>query len=350
MPRRSRFFILKSLVDDTFRQAIASGICAMMLAVTAVCSLLCLSVHVWGDVSLDGGDETVYFLPSHSPYPTSSSPSLGREARVPLETDPDLARREGVETVRGRVSLAFGAVSFPMSRERIDAVRFLETVLAGGVAGTFGLLLSLVCTAGFVPTFLEPTAASVLIAKPVARWKLLIGKYGSVLMFVGSQVALFVVLTWLCLGVRTAIWDTTYLWCIPLLVLQFAVYYSFSVLLAVITRSTVACVFGSVLFWLLSWGVNYSSVMAHGLPEAQSPPRAAIALADASYWVSPKPIDAALILFNTLDAQHHFEKPPVFKVLESGHAFSPRMSLLSSLVLTGAILALSAHEFNATDY
>ncbi len=48
----------------------------------------------------------------------------------------------------------------------------------------------------------------------------------------------------------------TYWWCIPLLLLQFAIFYSFSVLLGVITRSTVACVFGAVLFWLLAWGIN----------------------------------------------------------------------------------------------
>ena len=85
------------------------------------------------------------------------------------------------------------------------------------------------------------------------------------LTFVGFQVVLFVVLTWLALGLRTDVWDMTYWWCIPLLLLQFAVFYSFSVLLAVITRSTVACVFGSVLFWLLAWGINYGSVMARGL-------------------------------------------------------------------------------------
>ena len=74
---------------------------------------------------------------------------------------------------------------FPVSRERSDAVHFLELLLAGGIAGTLGLLLALVWTAGFVPTFLEPSAASVLLAKPVARWQLLLGKYLGVLTFVG---------------------------------------------------------------------------------------------------------------------------------------------------------------------
>ncbi len=340
MPPRSNLAVLKLLTADTFRQAVASGVCAMMLAVTAVCSLLCLSVNVSGDVALHGGGETVYFLPAPP----------GGVRGAPAGADPGRARREGVETIGGRMSLAFGAVSFPLGRDRGDAVRFLEILFAGGIAGTFGLLLALVWTGGFVPTFLEPRAASVLIAMPVARCQLLIGKYCGVVAFVGSQVALFVALTWLGLGARTGVWDTAYLGCVPLLLLQFAVFYGFSVLLAVVTRSTVACVFGSVLFWLLSWGINYASVMARALPGHQSLPARTLTLADAAYWVSPKPVDAALILFDAMDARHHFEKPAVFTLLESRPSYSPRASILSSLALCGVLLALAAYEFNATDY
>jgi ABC-type transport system involved in multi-copper enzyme maturation permease subunit len=211
-------------------------------------------------------------------------------------------------------------------------------------------LLALVWTAGFVPTFLEPSAASVLLAKPVARWQLLLGKYFGVLTFVGFQVVLFVVSTWIALGVRTHVWGMTYWWCIPLLLLQFAVFYSFSVLLAVMTRSTVACVFGSVLFWLLAWGINHGCVMARGALERQYLPAGTRTLAEAAYSIFPKPIDAGLILFNALNAENHFEKPAVFKLLESGGGFSPHLSILSSLALTMVLLALSTYEFNAKDY
>ena len=40
----------------------------------------------------------------------------------------------------------------------------------------------------------------------------------------------------------------------------------------------------------------------------------------------------------------------VFKLLESGQAFSPQLSILSSLVITAVLLALSAYEFNTKDY
>jgi ABC-type transport system involved in multi-copper enzyme maturation permease subunit len=338
----------------------------MMLAVTAICVVLCLSVSVSGDVALRGGDEPGFFLPPPSPRAVAPSVIAGLAGSSPLEAvaltaasqkawfsleaNPALARHEGIETLKGRMTLAFGAISFPVSRERRDSVHFLQLLLGGGIAGTLGLLLALVWTAGFVPTFLEPTAASVLLAKPVGRGRLLLAKYFGVLTFVAFQVLLFVGLTWLALGVRTDVWDTTYWWCIPLLVLQFAVFYSFSVLLGVVTRSTVACVFGSVLIWLVAWGMNYGRVMARSVAESHSVPSSTLALAEAAYWIAPKPIDAGLILFNTLDAQHHFEKPEVFKLLESGQAFSPQWSILSSLVITAVLLALSAYEFKAKDY
>jgi ABC-type transport system involved in multi-copper enzyme maturation permease subunit len=366
MNERSQFAVLPQLIRDTFRQASASGISWMMLAVTALCAALCLSVNVSGDVPIYAENEPGYFLPPTSQRALSSSVVLvlagsqpletatltataGRKVWFAFETDPALARREGIETISGHMTLAFGAISIPMSRERSDSVHFLELVLAGGIAGTFGVLLALVWSAGFVPTFLEPQAASVLLAKPSARWQLLIGKYVGVLTFVGFQVILFVGATWLALGLRTGIWDMAYWWCVPLLLLQFAVFYSFSVLLAVLTRSTVACVFGSLLFWLVAWGINYGTVMAHGTMDNQSVSSGTRVLADAAYWISPKPIDAGLILYDALGAKQE-EKPEIFKLLAAWKSFSPQLSILSSLVITGAFLALSAHELNAKDY
>jgi ABC-type transport system involved in multi-copper enzyme maturation permease subunit len=362
--RGPKFGTLMQLILDTFRQANASGITWMMLAVTGICAMLCLSTNASGDAPIYAEDEQGYFLPRTTPSVVARSVVLVLAASRPLEAaaltvaaskevwfrpevNPQSARKEGVETVGGQITLAFGAISVPMGRERQDSVHFLELLLAGGIAGTLGVLLALVWTAGFVPTFLEAHAASVLLAKPAARWQLLLGKYFGVLTFVGCQVVLFVGSTWLALGVRTGVWDTAYLWCIPLLLLQFAVFYSFSVLLAVMTRSTVACAFGSVLFWLLGWGINYGAALARGMSETV--PHFTRILSDAAYWISPKPIDAGLILFNALDAQRHFEKPVAFKLIEE-QAFSPSLSILSCLALTAALLALSAHELNATDY
>jgi hypothetical protein len=91
-------------------------------------------------------------------------------------------------------------------------------------------------------------------------------------------------------------------------------------------------------------------VMASGVEEPQRLSPFTLVLTKAAYWISPKPIDAGLILYNTLDAHQHFEKPVVFKVLESGQTFSPSLSLLSSVAIAVVLLALSAYEFSTKDY
>lgn len=366
MTPSAAWIILRQLVRDTFRQSRASGIFWMMLVVTSVCVLLCLSVRVSGDVAIRGGEEPPLFRPPPSPWQVASAvvlplASTGLLQSIPLlatserawrsqELNPDLARREGVDIVGGRLTLAFGAVAIPIRRDRADAVRTLQLFFAGGIADTLGLLLALIWTAGFLPTFLEPAAASVLLAKPVPRWALLLGKYVGVLAFVAFQAILFVGLTWLALAVRTGVWEAAYLWSIPLLLLQFAVFFSFSVLIAVSTRSTVACVLGSILFWFLGWGMNYAWIMIGAVPESQAFTPLVLRLVDLAYWISPKPIDLGLILFNALDAQQHFAKPAFFQTLETKEAFSPEWSILSSLSITAVVLGLSTYEFSTTDY
>ena len=141
---RCNLGFLKHLIQDTFRQAVASGICWMMLVVTAICVVFCLSVDVSGDVALHSDSEPVFFLPQPQDHAIVPSAGASQAGRLPLETDPALARREGIETINGRMTMEFGAVSFPVSRERSDAVHFLQLILASGIAGTFGLLLTLV--------------------------------------------------------------------------------------------------------------------------------------------------------------------------------------------------------------
>src|SRR4030088_1674685 len=98
------------------------------------------------------------------------------------------------------------------------------------------------------------------------------GKYAGVLAVVFLHLVVFVGGTWLGLGAHTGVWNASYLLCVPILLLHFAIFFSFSLLLAVCTRSTVVCVFGSIVFWFLCWGMNYGRhavvTAAHLAPES----------------------------------------------------------------------------------
>src|SRR5205085_10447619 len=126
-------------------------------------------------------------------------------------------------------------------------------------------------------------------------------KYFGVVLFVAVQAALFVAGTWLGLGVSTGVWDGSYWFAVPLLVVNFAVFYAVSALLAVCTRSTVVSVFGTLLFWVLCWAMNFTHHRIVAFPPPEVTP-ATTFLLDVGYWALPKPLDLSGIFFESMRA------------------------------------------------
>ncbi len=324
------------LVRDTFRQSIAYGIFAVLLAVSLLSIAVCLSVGVHGPVSLAQGEDAPDFVPRNDPD----------------ASQPEKLKSSGVLVANGRLTLAFGAIDVPWGRDTRDGIHFLELVLAGGVADTLGLLLTLIWTAGFLPSFLESRNVCVLLAKPAPRWVLILGKYLGVLAFVLFHSVILVGGTWTAIGLRTGFWDPTYLLCVPLLLLQFSIFFAFSVLLAVWTRNAVVCVFGSILFWCLAWSMNFGRhafVMSTDLVAESFRSTLLGGLVDLGYWLLPKPADLGLLLFHSLGAGNHFGPLLDYDAL-SAHGFSMLLSVASSLAIGAFLLFASARKFQLTDY
>ena len=328
-------FTVRWLIQDTFRQSRASGIFWLMLGVSTICILTCLSIDIV---------DVPHYDPQH---PNLLSPQeakrLAREKGLTLA---QLQKEEGVTVIEGQITFAFGAISIPWNNFRENSIRFVQFILAGRVADTMGVLLALIWTAGFLPSFLQKSSASVLLAKPVPRWSLLAGKYLGVLIFVAFQLSIFVFGTWLALGARTGVWSTNYLLCLPVVLMHFAVFFSFCVMLAVSTRSTVACVFGSLVFWLVCWGMNYGRhvvMTVEGLESAAS-------LAELGYWFLPKPADFGVTLLDALKAHQDFPPPFNLEMLQAQGDWHPGWSLLSSFTFALVLLGISAREFITTDY
>src|SRR5262245_22782792 len=165
MNSSSVLYALRWLVRDTFRQAMAGKVFWIMLVVSGLCTIFCLGIRVEGGASRPEKD----FL-----YTKKDDPLAG--------PNPD----------PGRLSLLFGAFNVAsVSREASDEIHLIQVFLASWVAGTAGLLLTLVWTAGFLPEGLQPSAASVLLAKPTPRWLFLTSKYLGVVLLVAFQGLVF---------------------------------------------------------------------------------------------------------------------------------------------------------------
>lgn len=331
--------VLGWLVRDTFRQSFENRVCWFMLALSAVAVATCLSVTVHGETALHQEDERPDFLP---------------RADQDATTRIDLLQRDGVAVPTGELTLAFGAFRVPLERDARDAVRFLQLVLAGGLADTAGLFLALVWTAGFLPAFLAPRAMTLLLARPVSRAALFLGKVLGVVVFVMVQGAVLVGGTWLALGARTGVWDARYLLAWPLLVVQFTVFFSVSALIASCSRGVVVCVLGTLLFWLVCWGMNFGRHALAALPEtapsiAQTAAPLGMAV-EVGYWALPKPADFGIILADALRVREHFATVPEFEAVKRLQQFHPALAVLTSLLSAGVVLACAVRRFELTDY
>jgi ABC-type transport system involved in multi-copper enzyme maturation permease subunit len=318
------------MVRDTFRQSLASKLFWVMLGLTVLCSVFCLGIQVTGDEE-----------PERHPFQLPVYMSKAEDnAKV---------RKEGIRVVSGEVSLGFGLFKFDVTKHRTDSVRLIQLWMAGILADTVGILLALLWTAGFLPTFLEPHSVTVLLAKPAPRWSLLAGKYLGVVLFVSLHSILFVGGTWLGIGASTGIWDPTYWLAVPLLVINFSVFYAFSAFLAVCTRSTVVCVFGTLLFWILCWAMNMTHHHIVGFDVKGTTP-ASKALVEVGYWTLPKPLDMSGVFFDAMKAANYSTPVPQLEAIKDKGLFRPELSILASMAFAAGLLSIAAYEFRKTDY
>jgi hypothetical protein len=267
------------------------------------------------------------------------------------EVNKILTRNEKVDVPSGEVQLLFGALpSIPLASDDTLPVRTVQLHLAGFVADGLGLLLALIWTAGFLPTFLEPSAVTVLLAKPMPRWSLLAGKVLGVLVYFAFQTSLFIGGTWLALSMATGQWDPIYFFCIPVVLLHFAVFFSFSAMLAVSTRNTAACVIGSIVFWMMCYAMNYGRHVAMVIPEFQHMSPAFTFILESGYWIFPKPLDFHLILREVLHADTLFSRVVDTPKLVELHAWKPFLSVAASLAAGVVLFSVAAYDFVTTDY
>lgn len=314
-------YVFRCLIRDTFRQSLASRTFWLILVLSGLCIAFCFSVRIEGVTAWKPPGEIELYGADKQPY-------------------------TGLNQGEGRLSLAFGAIRLRLFRDGEAEIVFLQTLLAKWGASAIGILLVLLWTSGFLPEFLQPQSATVLLAKPVPRWVLLAGKFLGVLAFVTFQAIVFVGGTWMALGLRTGFWNPVYLLSIPLLVLEFAFLYGISTLLAVWTRSTVICLVGSLLFW----GVCASLNLARHAAIGRETPDAVAVLVETGYWTLPKPADINLLLGQVLRSEKHFQDRPELRAAHSANRFDPALSLLTSLLFTAAVLGYSGRRLVRMDY
>ena len=117
-------------------------------------------------------------------------------------------------------------------------------------------ILGLVSTSSIFPDMISGGSIDVLLSKPISRSRLFLTRYFTGLLFMALQVSVFATLAFLVIGIRGGVWEPWIFISIPLVVLFFSYLFCFCALMGLLTRSTIASLLLTMLFWFFIFGIN----------------------------------------------------------------------------------------------
>ena len=154
------------------------------------------------------------------------------------------------------ITLSYAGFDFPaffqIRKEQFQSLinQYVVPIIMDWLLGFALIFLGILVTASIVPEMLQPGSLHLLLSKPISRTMLLLSKFIGGCAFVFLCVCQLVVGLWLIAGLRLDIWNARMLWCIPVAVFLFSVFFSVSLLAGLRWRSPilsigVTCMFGA---------------------------------------------------------------------------------------------------------
>ena len=155
----------------------------------------------------------------------------------------------------GMTFLWFRLNFIPITSETLPPdLMYKQMFLSFGVPlwlGWVATILALVSTAGIIPNFISGGSIDLSLAKPIGRIRLFLTRYLSGLVFVALQVGAFSFACFILIGIRGGDWQPRVLLAIPIVLLFFSYLFSVCALLGLITRSAIASLLLTALFWIM---------------------------------------------------------------------------------------------------
>jgi len=151
---------------------------------------------------------------------------------------------------------AFGGPSARVDDPQGILISGILDFVFGTLAGNLGVIFCIAATSFFVPQMIEKGAADVLFHKPLKRLTFYLARYFAGLLFVGVLATLMAVGMYAGFLLVSGYNDPGILLAAPLLTYLFALIYAVSMFIGVVTRSTVASILLSTIFFAFNGCVH----------------------------------------------------------------------------------------------
>jgi ABC-type transport system involved in multi-copper enzyme maturation permease subunit len=219
--------------------------------------------------------------------------------------------------------------------------RWVVNLLVGWVI----VLLSVIATAFFIPNMLRRGSVELLLSKPISRSRLLLFKYLGGLAFVFVNSAVLIGGVYVLVGLKTGIWAHGFLLTILLLTYFFAILYSISTLLAVLTQSTVVCILLSIKCWFLLLLVGWLHSPGEG-SQGRSPAQKVV---NGLHAVLPRPLELGKLTEQFLSKELLSDAERKARGLDEPLQTSWAEALGVSTAFIAVMLGLACWRFSAKD-
>jgi hypothetical protein len=126
---------------------------------------------------------------------------------------------------------------------------------------TWATILALISTASIFPDFLASGAIDLYLAKPIGRLRLFLTKYLGGMLFLTLQIFCFCLASFLVIGLRGHTWEPGLFIAVPIVVLFYSYLFCICVMFGVWTRSTIAALLLTMLFWFTIFGIHATELI-----------------------------------------------------------------------------------------
>jgi ABC-type transport system involved in multi-copper enzyme maturation permease subunit len=253
-------------------------------------------------------------------------------------------------------SLLFGLLPMRFWTNPVPSqVEFIMEILVNTVGAGIAMLVSTIITAFFIPNMLRKGTVDMLVVKPMHRTTLLLYKFIGGLLFMFLNTALIVTGIWLMMGLRSGFWVNGFLLSLGVLTFEFAIFYSFSTLFGVLTRSPIVAILMSCLLWMILFIVGstykYLELTRKVDIPSQRLPEWVGTTVESVHFVLPRVQDLDVLnskmIRSSLPHVDHSEPRGVDNFLES---FQWGENLIVSGIFIAVMLSLSCWRFATRDY
>lgn len=238
-----------------------------------------------------------------------------------------------------------GIVSFA------DVKGIVISVETGFLSLSFSLILffSLISTSSFIPSMLEKGTIDLLISKPISRFSILISKFLGAVLFVAISMVFLIGSIWLILSLKSGYWSPAFLYSILSLTAAFAVMYSITVLIGLLTNSSVISILANFfLIFVLCPVLSVRESVIFPLVKNES----VQFVFNFLYYIFPKPGEIKDVTNSLIsgDTVAFWKGAVTTNELGMSQIEPAWMAVITSLLFCGVLMSYSVYYFSRKDY